>query len=447
VWATRWTFILAATGSAVGLGNIWKFPYIAGENGGGAFVLVYLVCIALIGVPIMIAEVMLGRRGRMSPVNTMLHLARESKVSRWWSCIGWSGMLAGVFILSFYSVIAGWALHYISLSLDGSLHNITAEDSGTVFSALLANTGALVTWHTVFMVMTLGIVVAGVVKGLGRAITIMMPLLFALLILMLIYSASVGDFAAGWNFLFAFDSSNLEWNSILVALGHAFFTLSLGMGAIMAYGAYIPESDASIGRTVVTVAILDTVVALVAGLVIFPIVFASPAIEPSAGPGLLFVSLPIAFGAMEGGEFFSVVFFALITLAALSSAISIIEPIVAWLVESKAYTRAKVVLCLGAIVWLVGLGTVFSFNHWADITLFGMTFFDTLDFLTANIMLPLGGLLIAVFVGWRINRSVILEELGPVDRGAYKYWLRILRYVSPVLVAIVFVMAIMDKFS
>jgi NSS family neurotransmitter:Na+ symporter len=232
-----------------------------------------------------------------------------------------------------------------------------------------------------------------------------------------------------------------------VALGHAFFTLSLGMGAIMAYGAYIPESDVSIGRTVVTVAILDTAVALVAGLVIFPIVFASPAIEPSAGPGLLFVSLPIAFGAMEGGEFFSVIFFALITLAALSSAISIIEPIVAWLVESKAYTRAKVVLCLGAIVWLVGLGTVFSFNHWADITLFGMTFFDTLDFLTANIMLPLGGLLMAVFVGWRINRSVIIEELGPVDRGAYKYWLRILRYVSPVLVAIVFVMAIVDKFS
>jgi NSS family neurotransmitter:Na+ symporter len=451
MWATRWTFIFAATGSAVGLGNIWKFPYIAGENGGGAFVLVYLACIALIGVPIMMAETLLGRRGRMSPINSMLYLARESNASRWWSGIGWSGILAGVFILSFYSVIAGWALHYLFLSASGELRSVTAEASGAAFSSLLENTSALIAWHTVFMLLTLGIVIAGVVKGLGRAVSVMMPLLFLLLLVMLVYSALLGDFAAGWNFLFAFNASDLEWDSVLVALGHAFFTLSLGMGAIMAYGAYMPsdspERSISLGRTVLTVAILDTVVALVAGLVIFPIVFASVSIEPSAGPGLLFVSLPVAFASMLGGQLFSVIFFALIALAALSSAISIVEPTVAWLVENRRCSRAKVVLYLGALVWLVGLGTVFSFNDWKDITFYGMTFFDGLDFLTANIMLPLGGFFIAIFVGWFMKKEAIIDELGVIDRGANKYWLRILRYVSPVLVAIVFVMSLSDKFS
>lgn len=447
IWSTRWTFILAATGSAVGLGNIWKFPYIAGENGGGAFVLVYLFCIALIGVPIMMAEVLLGRRGRMSPINSMLYLAHESKVSHWWSGIGWSGILAGIFILSFYSVIAGWALHYLQLSVSGALNQITAEASGAQFSSLLANTSALVAWHTVFMLLTLGIVIAGVVKGLGRAVSIMMPLLFCLLIVLLIYSAIVGDFSAGWSFLFAFNSSNLEWDSVLVALGHAFFTLSLGMGAIMAYSAYMPDHKVSIGGTVVTVAILDTLVALVAGLVIFPIVFANPAIEPGAGPGLLFVSLPVAFGSMVGGQLFAITFFALITVAALSSAISIIEPTVAWLVETKRYSRAKVVLVIGVIIWFVGLGTVLSFNHWAEIKFLGMTFFDSLDFLTANIMLPLGGFFIAIFVGWFMNISSIIEEVGAINHGANKAWMWVLRYISPMLVGVVFVMSLVDKFS
>jgi len=442
VWGSRWVFILAATGSAVGLGNIWKFPYITGENGGGAFVLVYLACIALIGVPIMIAEVMLGRRGRMSPINSMLLLARESNASQWWASVGWFGTLAGIFILSFYSVIAGWALQYMSLSAGGEFNQITGEASGAAFSGLLADVGSLVTWHTVFMVLTLLIVMAGVVKGLGKAISVIMPLLLILLLVMLGYSITEGNFAAGWDFLFAFDASKLEWNSVLVALGHAFFTLSLGMGAIMAYGSYMPEEKVSIGNTVIIIAVLDTLIALIAGLVIFPIVFANPAIEPGAGPGLLFVSLPVAFGNMAGGQLFGFMFFALVALAALSSAISIIEPTVAWLVESRMASRIKATLGLGFAIWFVGLGTVFSFNHWADYTLFGKTFFDSLDYLTANVMLPLGGLLIAIFVGWFMNAGAIVEELGPIDQGGYKYWLRILRYVSPVLLAIVFVMSL-----
>ena len=447
MWRNRLTFIFAATGSAVGLGNIWKFPYIAGENGGGAFVLVYLVCIAMIGIPIMMAEVMLGRRGRMSPIHSMLSLSKEAGVSRWWSSIAWSGVLAGVFILSFYSVIAGWSLHYIFLSLSGELSGINAPESGAVFRQLLADTSTLTIWHTVFMLMTIGIVSAGVIRGLGRAVGVMMPILFGLLLILLVYSVVQGNFSEGWNFLFAFDSSRLEWSSVLDALGHAFFTLSVGMGAMMAYGAYMPEQKTSLGNMVITVAVLDTFVALIAGLVIFPIVFATDAIQPSAGPGLLFVSLPVAFGSMLAGQLFAVLFFILITIAALSSAISIIEPSVAWLVEHKAYSRPKAVVTLGLLIWFVGFGTLFSFNHWADITLFGMTFFDTLDFLTANIMLPLGGLLIALFVGWRMRRQAIIDEVGSIEKGINKWWMRILRYVSPLLVIIVFVMSLVKKFS
>ena len=451
-WHSRWVFILAAVGSAVGLGNIWKFPYITGENGGGAFVLVYLVCIALIGIPIMMAEVMLGRRGRMSPINAMLYLSRESQVSRWWAGIGWSGVLAGILILSFYSVVAGWSLHYVMLAIDGQFYQIDAKTSGDLFSGLLSNIGSLTTWHTIFLLMTLGIVGAGVVKGLGVAVRYLMPLLFLLLLILVIYSASYGDFAKGFGFLFNFNVSSLTWGSVLAALGHAFFTLSLGMGAIMAYGAYLPDtltSDStvpgkkvSLGKVVLIIAALDTLVALMAGLVIFPIVFASPGIEPGQGPGLLFVSLPIAFGGMSAGSLFAAVFFFLVFIAALSSAISLVEPTVAWLVESKSWPRLTTTVVLGMLVWVVGLGSVFSFNIWSEIKLFGRTFFDSLDFLTANIMLPLGGLLIALFVGWVMKSSYVANEIGDIQQGAYRWWYLVLRYVSPVLLALVFVMAL-----
>ncbi len=446
-WRSRWTFIFAAAGSAVGLGNIWKFPYIVGENGGGAFVLVYLACIMAIGIPIMMAEVMLGRRARLSPINAMLHLSRESKVSHWWSGVGWSGVLAGILILSFYSVVAGWAFHYLMLAMSGDFYQIEAQSSGALFSGLLSNIPALISWHTLFLLITLGIVAGGVVKGLGTAARYMMPVLLLLLMVLVIYSAAVGDFASALSFLFNFNTQALQWNSVSVALGHAFFTLSLGMGAIMAYGAYLPDTKISIGRTVLVIGILDTFVAIMAGLVIFPIVFANASVEPSAGPGLLFVSLPIAFGGMTAGSFFAALFFFLVVIAALSSGISMIEPTVSWLVETKGISRLKITALLGVAVWLVGLGTVFSFNVWSDVTLFGSTFFDALDFLTANIMLPLGGLFIAIFVGWVMKPSFVAEEIGDIRRGLYRCWYFILRYVSPVLLGLVFCITLFNKLS
>lgn len=437
LWRSRWLFILAATGSAVGLGNIWKFPYITGENGGGAFVLVYLACICLIGIPVMIAEVTLGRLGRQSPINTMHALTKDQNANRLWGGIGWMGAVAGFLILSFYSVIAGWSLAYIFRMAGGAFDGATAESVGATFGNMLSSPETLLAWHTIFMVITIGIVARGVNKGLERSISIMMPMLFLILVVLLGYSMSTDGFGAGFEFLFSFDFSKLTGESVIVALGHAFFTLSLGMGAIMAYGAYMPKKS-SIGKTVLTVAFLDTLIAIVAGLVIFPIVF-SNGLEAGAGPGLLFQTLPLAFSQMPGGTLFGTMFFILVAFAALSSAISLGEPVVAWAVESKGMSRVAAATWIGLIIWILGIGTLLSFNLWSEYKLFGKTLFDTLDFLTANIMLPLGGLLIAVFVGWAMNKADVKEEVKMESPLMYTIWRFVLKFIAPVAVAIVLV--------
>ncbi len=439
-WSNRWIFILAATGSAVGLGNIWKFPYIAGENGGGAFVLVYLVCIAAIGIPIMMAEVLLGRRGRQSPINTMKLLAQQEKVNPHWQFLGWSGVVAGFLILSYYSVIAGWALAYVLKAISGDFTGQSAQQIGDLFSGFTANPGELLFWHSIFMLMTMVVVARGVKKGLEVAIRFLMPALFILLVIMVGYALSTGAFTQGISFLFTPNFSSLSWDSVLIAMGHAFFTLSLGMGAIMIYGSYMPH-DASIAKTSITVAVADTLVALLAGMAIFPIVFAN-GLEAGAGPGLVFVTLPIGFGQMTGGVFFGTLFFVLLTFAAWSSAISLIEPAVAWLVENRNWSRIRASVLAGFITWFVGIGTVLSFNNWAEIKLFGLTFFDLLDYLTANIMLPLGGFFIALFASWIMSRKSSLEELGMGDHAGFHTWWVLVRFVTPVAVIIVFLKAI-----
>lgn len=447
VWNSRWTFILAATGSAVGLGNIWKFPYVTGENGGGAFVFIYLICIATIGLPIMMAEVLLGRRGRQSPVNTMRFVAEEAGLPRFWAGIGWMGVLAGLLIMSFYSVVAGWALHYVFVAASGTFAGQSADAVGAGFAALLANKGLLFGWHTVFSLMTVAVVAAGVTRGLGMVARVMMPVLFLLLIVLLGYSLMKGNFAAGFDFLFTPRFDQLSMGGVLVALGHAFFTLSLGMGAIMAYGAYMPEK-APVGRTVITVGVLDTIVSLVAGLAIFPIVFSNPGMEASSGPGLLFISLPVAFGSMPGGLLFGTIFFVLVAFAAWSSAVSLIEPGVAWLVESRKLNRVAACFALGGAAWLLGITAVLSFNDWADFKpgfLLHRTPFDFLDFITAQVMLPLGGLCIAIFVGWFMKRDTVRAEMAGESHPFYEVWEFVLRYISPVLLALVFVVALWEK--
>lgn len=440
LWSGRLAFILAAAGSAVGLGNIWKFPYITGENGGGAFVLVYLLCIAIIGIPIMMSEVLLGRRGRLSPIKTMALLARAEKAPVAWGWIGIMGVVAGILILSYYSVIAGWALGYVARAAGGEFTGADAQTIQSMFGGFVGDAEKLLGWHTLFMVMTMVVVARGVSKGLEKAVMTLMPGLILLLFILLGYAIMKADFAAGFSFLFSPDFSKLNGSVILSAMGHAFFTLSLGMGAIMIYGSYLPD-DVSIPKAVVTIAFLDTAVALIAGLVIFPIVFAN-GLEPAAGPGLVFQTLPLAFGQMSGGAIIGTIFFVMLVFAAWTSGISIIEPAVAWAQERFGFTRPVAALVLGTGTWLVGVGTVLSFNLWADVTLFGKTFFDVLDYLTANIMLPLGGLLMALFVGWVMQRQSSLDELQMSDGIAYRLWYFLLRFVTPVAVIIVFLNAI-----
>jgi neurotransmitter:Na+ symporter, NSS family len=444
-WASRWTFIMAATGSAVGLGNMWKFPYVAGNNGGGAFVLAYIGCILLIGVPVMMAEVAIGRRGRQSPINAMRELVAESNVNSSWRYLGWLGVVAGLLIISFYAVIAGWALDYIFAMASGELSGATGETAAGVFGALLADPARLIFWQTLFLVLCVGVVVGGVKKGLGIAVEILMPLLFIMLLILLGFSIVRGNFAAGWDFLFNVDFAALTGRGVLEAMGQAFFTLSIGMGAIMAYGAYMPQS-ANIGKTILTVAFFDSLVAIISGLVIFSIVFATPGIEPSAGPGLMFISLPVAFGNMPGGLLIGSVFFVLVTIAAWSSAISLLEPGVAWLIEAKNMTRLQANLLIAVSIWVLGLGSVFSFNIWAESTVAGFTFFDFLDFLTSNVMLPLSGLLIALFVGFVMKERFVDDEMQGTSALMMKIWRLALRYLAPAAIVAVFVMGIYDKF-
>ncbi|ORU91421.1 MAG: transporter [Cycloclasticus sp. symbiont of Poecilosclerida sp. N] len=438
-WSSRLAFVLAASGSAVGLGNIWKFPYITGENGGGAFVLVYLVCILVIGIPIMMAEIMLGRRGRQSPVNTMRDLAKEAGGSRFWSLLGWLGVVAGFLILSYYSVIAGWAMAYVVRVGSGVFDGVTADGVSSIFGQFVADPEKLLAWHSLFMILTMLVVARGV-KGLERTVKFLMPALLMILILLVVYAMDQGSFQQAVSFLFEADFSKITSDGILTAMGHAFFTLSLGMGAIMVYGAYLP-SNISIGSTTVIIALADTAVALLAGLAIFPIVFAN-GLEPGSGPGLIFQTLPIAFGHMAFGSIFGTLFFVLLFFAAWTSSISLIEPAVAWLVENKNMSRMRACIWSGLVTWFVGIGTVLSFNIAADLTLFGKTFFDILDYLTANIMLPLCGICIAIFAGWVMSKEATSDELNLKSPLLHTSWLFLVKFVCPLAVVIVFLKAI-----
>jgi NSS family neurotransmitter:Na+ symporter len=444
MWSSRLAFILAATGSAVGLGNIWRFPYTAGEYGGGAFVLLYLLCVAGIGIPIMMAEIMLGRRGRQSPINTMKSLAREEGASPLWQLLGWMGIVSGFLILSFYSVIAGWTLAYIFRAAGGLFAGADADSAKAMFDALVTDPERLLAWHTIFMIMTGLVVARGVASGLESAVRWLMPALFLLLVVMVIYAAEAGEFGTGFAYMFSPDFAKLGsrfGEAVLSAMGQAFFSLSLGMGAIMIYGSYL-NSRASIGQNAIIIAAMDTLVALLAGLAIFPVVFAN-GLEPNSGPGLIFQTLPIAFGQMPFGGLFGAAFFVLLVFAAWTSAISLLEPMTAWLVENRGFSRPRAA-ALGAVaVWLLGIGCLLSLNVWSGVTVFGKGFLDLFDYLTANILLPLGGVLIAVFAGWIMRRASSVDELDLGERSlGYRAWLLLVRFVAPACVILVFLNAI-----
>ncbi|MER2492575.1 sodium-dependent transporter [Catenovulum sediminis] len=439
-WSNRFAYILAATGAAVGLGNIWKFPYIMGENGGGAFVLVYLLCIAIIGIPVMIAEVYVGKKGRQSPMRAVAKVAKENNAHPLWQSFGAMGVLAGYLILSFYAVIAGWAFAYVFKAAGGSFVDASPEYLSDTFALFLTSPVQLICWTSVILLITVIVVAKGLQNGLEKATRFMMPGMLFLLLVIVVYSGFYGEFAHTVEFMFAPDFSKLTINSVLTALGHSFFTLSLASGVMLMYGAYLPEQT-SIVKTSIWIAIADTLVALLAGLAIFPIVFANQ-LEPSAGPGLIFQTLPLAFGQMPAGRVIGTLFFVMLVFAAFTSAIALIESSVAWLVERRGYKRPQAAVLAGFGLWSLSLLTVFSFTgeSWALVSFMGegKTLFDLLDYLTANIMLPIGGLLIALFAGWKVHSNSFETELAlaPVTYAVLRV---LLKFVTPLIIILVFV--------
>ena len=427
IWKGNSTFILAAAGSAVGLGNIWKFPYMVGSNGGSAFVIVYLLCILIIGLPVMASEILIGKYGRKSPINSLKKISTDFKLNKSWKYLGVLGALAGVLILSYYSVFAGIAFSYMFNVLPFGLDN-PSKYSTLYFSSFAASPVKLIFWHSIFIIFTCIIVGYGVIKGIGRSVSFLMPIFFVFIILIAIYSSITGDINSTLFFLFNPNFSALTPQVIISAMGQAFFSLSIGMGAIMAYGAYIPENQL-IGKTVLSIILLDTFVALIAGIAIFPIVFSNSELMVNAGPSLIFETLPVAFYSLPFGSIFSVLFFVLLSIAALSSSISLLEPFTAWMEEKLKIKRKIIVSISGLLIWILGLGSILSFNIWADTKFFGLNFLEGLDYLTNNIMLPLGGFFIALLVGWILPRK-FLEENLEIKNSLFRLFYFCLRYTS-----------------
>tara|TARA_Y100000389_G_C17470500_1_gene530100 strand:+ start:3797 stop:5119 length:1323 start_codon:yes stop_codon:yes gene_type:complete len=437
------------------------------ENGGGAFVLIYVLSVLFLALPIMCAEILIGKRGRQNPVNSLRTLSSEAsyyyekksdeKLNRTvevkkqfnnneifsnWELVGWMGILAGIFILSFYSVIAGWTLSYIIKSITGSFTLMTAAGATSKFESFIADPEKLVLWHTIFMILTCYIVSKGIKSGIEKAIKYLIPGLFFILIGLALYSSSLSGFSNAMHYFFVADFDKINSSVILSAMSMAFFSLSIGMGSLMVYGSYLPE-DTSIFQVSSAVAFADTLVAILAGLIIFPIVFTYDLDPNTAGPGLIFETLPIAFGSMHFGIIISTAFFILLFFAAITSSISLIEPAVTFVVEKFSISRIRATKYLGVITWFLGIFTVLSFNNLSTFTIFGMTIFDNIDYLTSKIMLPLGGLLMALFVGYVMNKSLVTSELN-ANKNLISVWFFIIKVLSPILLIIIFIQGIIS---
>ncbi len=435
LWGSRLGFILAASGSAVGLGNVWKFPYVTGQNGGGAFVLIYLICIAVVGLPIMLAEFTIGRRTGLNPVGAFRKLAPGTP----WVAIGFMGVLAGFLILSFYAVVGGWTLAYAAKALTSNISFFSSPDvAGEFFGNFISDTPMVLFYHTVFMGLTIAIVLRGIHGGIEKACNILMPTLVIMLLLLMIRSLTLEGAMAGVDFYLSPDFSKINGSVILLAMGQAFFSLSLGMGCLITYASYLPPEENLTSATVYVV-LFDTFIALLMGMVIFPAVFAV-GMQPTEGPSLVFTVLPTVFAKMPMGGLAAIVFFILLAIAALTSAISLLEAVVAFFIDQFGWDRKKAVWAMGASIYLFGIPSGLSFGLWSDFTLFGKTFFDLADNIASNYLLPLGGMLTAVFVGWWWGTDQAHKEIERHETTFHwgKAWGFLIKYVSPIAVLFVF---------
>ena len=433
-FGSKFGVVAAAAGSAVGLGNIWKFPYITGVYGGGAFLFVYLAFIVAIGLIVMLSELIIGRRAHRNAFGAFKKLAPNSK----WKYIGLIGILAAFMILSFYGVVAGWSVEYIILSVVDGFGSKSPDQLNAIFTDLIHDPIRPLLLQIFFMILTATIVYVGIQKGIEKFTKILMPVLVAILVILCIKAVSLDGATKGLEFLFKPDFSKLTADGVLSALGHAFFSLSLGMGTLITYGSYV-RRDNNLVRTAVQVTAADTIIAIMAGIAIFPAVFAF-GIEPSSGPGLVFMTLPNVFQQMSGGYIFSILFFILLTVAALTSSISILEVVVAYLKEEFKIKRHRATIYATITITLIGVVCSLSMGKWDFIQLFKLNFFDLMDWISANILLPVGGLFIALFVGWSMGAKKVYHELkkgSNINKGVFKVFMFLVRFVAPVAIAIV----------
>lgn len=443
-WSSNYLFLLASIGSTVGLSNIWRFTYLAGENGGGAFVLIYILSLVVMGIPILAAELMIGRRGGKSMVGTLQILAKQDGISSAWKYFGWISMIGVFLILSFYCVIAGWTLDYTVTSLFGLLNDLDATSAAAYYNNILASPGRMMLTQGLFVLATAWIVAKGVREGLERSTSWMTPALFIILVALVFYSMFTGEFLKGLSFLFYPDFSKITPTVIMAAFGQAFFSLGIGVGVMLTYGAYMPASS-SILKSAAIISFSDGFAAILAGLAIFPIVF-QYGLSPAEGPGLIFITLPIAFAQMPGGGLIGALFFLLVVFAALTSSISLLESIISHLEEILKMGRKKITLIAGVLLWLTGLTTVFSFNIWADFTPFdmikplaGKTLFGLIDYFGSNLLMPIGGILMAVLAGWVLSKRTSHDELRLQNENLFMVWRFLIRFVAPAALFAVFI--------
>ncbi|MFV0377151.1 MAG: sodium-dependent transporter [Mangrovibacterium sp.] len=438
-FSSKFGIIAAAAGSAVGLGNIWKFPYITGVYGGAAFLFVYLGFIAAIGLPVMLSELIIGRKSRKNPYGAFKKLAPNSA----WPVVGLLGVGAAFMILAFYGVVAGWAVEYVVLAAGNGFKSQSPDQLSVMFSNFIEAPFRPVIYQLIFMFLTALIVFFGIKNGIEKSAKIMMPFLVLIILVLDVRAITLPGAGEGLRFLFHPDFSKLTGEGILSALGHAFFSLSLGMGTLITYGSYIDKKNNLI-NTALNVTIADTLIAILAGIAIFPAVFAF-GIEASSGSGLVFITLPNVFQQMPGGYFFSILFFVLLVLAALTSSISILEVVVAYFHEELKMKRKLATVFAAVIISLLGIICSLSMGIFSHYKFFNLNFFDLLDWISANLMLPLGGLFISLFMGWKFGRKRIKEEIekgGSISGFFLSVFLILVRFIAPIAIAVVFLRGI-----
>ncbi|MDX1405145.1 MAG: sodium-dependent transporter [Woeseiaceae bacterium] len=441
-WSSRWGFLLAAVGFAVGMGNIWRFPYVLGENGGSAFLFIYLAFALGIGLPLLITEITIGRRGRSSATGSYRAVAAVCGRSTAWRHVGTLGIFCAFVILSYYTVISGWTLDYFVKAASGTLEGVDAETSSDLFAGLLNDPWKLLFWNTAVHALIIFVIRRGVQAGIESAVKVLMPALFISLLVMVIYGVVAGDMVAALRFLFEPDFSKVTFRTAMMAIGQAFFSIGIGMGSLVVFGSYMPK-DFSIARSSTAVILLDTGVAVVAGLAIFPLVF-QYGLDSGSGAGLIFQTLPLAFGQMPGGQIFGSIFFILLISAALSSCIGLAEGVVNWVDEHWGVSRQKGILYVVGAAWLLGIFSILSLGTWSDFyplefvpSYEGMAILTALDHLAANNLLLVGGALSAIFFGWLVPKSLKLEEINVADGFLFALWRILIRFVIPPVLVIV----------